>query len=195
MPNRAEFTVHKGFPARIKPGEPQLLWIYSPFMLEFNVTLNVTASIPGVLPTNPFTLRWPNNDNKPKSVLVSMPVGATGFTLSFFTNDNPRFMAPPDVSVSLWTYPLLLAEAAKHVPVTPSQYPSQSTFVPSPYVAGRGTARFKDQQRANLNSLADTGSSAIINPKLIVQGTGFTFSGQCAEQRACAVALRSSCPL
>ena len=178
LPPTAAFTVTADFPTAMSPGNPASLIVYSPFMLESAVQLIITANISGVLPANPYTIAWANSDNLPKTVTVNMPAGASAFNLTFATALNPRFLAPNPVVVGLFTTAGLFAQARKTISVTPSTVPTQATYVPSQFCPGFGSARFNaGGTYLDWNSLADTGSSAQIDPNLMMKGNGWTLSG------------------
>jgi hypothetical protein len=162
------FTTDPQFPRFLPEETPHPLRIYHPFRDESAVTLTLTASHAGVLPSNPLTLRWTSQQAHTQTVQVKLPAGASEVTISFETTDNPRILAPPPLTIDLFTQARLLSEAILTVEV--KRKPEHAGWKANPLRAGTGTAVLK--------RLPDIGAQAVHRSQLLERR-------QSAKRRGC----------
>lgn len=185
LPLAAPFTVDPYFSTRIPSDLPVSLRIYTPHSREFAHNLTLWSNVTGVLPTNPFVLRWTNNDNAAKSLNVRLPVNVSAASINFTACCNPRFLAPETIVLTLHSQDWLLAEAIHTVSITTK--PAHADFLPSPYVAGVGTALLapppplanpsvENKQYVDLNDASDTNTTSTVDRTLIARGFGWTYT-------------------
>jgi len=182
LPLAAPFELNADFPARMVAGAQSFLSLTPPFTEEAGVTVTITANVTGVLSVS--TLSWTTAQlNIVRWVQVTMPTPAVPLLISFsFTAAHPRFLPPASIEIGVFTQAQLFAECIHTVTIRSK--PSNTGFLPSPYVAGVGTALLaplpplaaavENKMFVNLNNFTDTGSNTTVDTFLVTKGKGFT---------------------
>jgi hypothetical protein len=170
-------------PPLLQVGTTQQVDLYTPLPMG-NVSVFVTASVPGVLTSNPLQVYFPLNSFAPQSFQIKMPPGVKGFNLTFQTCCDPRYYAPLPMYIGNFTLPALYALATV---VTNMSRPSenarwQKSINNKP---GNGLAVFPPPSAIvpltylNLNKTSDTlqaGTRGALDPYMQSRVDGWTVS-------------------
>jgi hypothetical protein len=183
LPLAAPFELNADFPPRMQSGVKALFSLTPPFTAEAGVTVTIAVNVTGaILSTS--TLSWTTAQlSTVRWVQVTMPTPAVPLLISFsFTAVHPRFLPPAPIEIGVFTQSQLFDECIHTVTIRSK--PSNAGFLPSPYVAGVGTALLaplpplaaavENKMFVNLNNFTDTGSNTTVDTFLVTKGKGFT---------------------